>query len=337
MPQLLMNDNRAGTPDPLIDAFGRRIDHLRMSVTSACDLKCIYCRPNARSVYGKPGLDLNDGQRIEFVRYLYDHHGLSHLRLTGGEPLLYPPLPRLIESIRAACPELSLAVTTNGRRLSRVAQSLRSAGLDRLNLSLDSLNADCYQKITGGRLSDVLEGLRVASEAGFPSPKINTVVLRGLNDAEVQNMARWAIAHGSEIRFLEAMPIGPAGPFNRARFVSAFDIRRQLSASFELTPIPSSPGATASRFRATSGGLQGIIGTIAPVTEPFCSSCRRIRLTADGKLFPCLLGKFHVDVRSAWRDGHLDRESLGEQIQNAAESKQQRGTVQTVQMIQLGG
>jgi len=323
--------------EPLTDAFGRRIDHLRLSVTSACDLRCVYCRPNARSVHDHRRGDLTDGQRIDFIRYLHERHGLSQVRLTGGEPLLYPRLPQLIASIRKACPELTLAVTTNGRLLVRNAEALRNAGLDRLNVSLDSLDAARYQCITGGRLSDVLQGLDVACEAGFPPPKINTVVLRDLNDADVSSIAKWAIARGSEIRFLEAMPIGPAGAFNKQHFVSAADVRRRLSADFDLSPLPSPPGSTATRYRATAGMLNGIIATIAPVSEPFCSSCRRIRLTADGRLFPCLLGQFNVDIRSALDNGRWDAQALTERLGTAVRSKPERGSVQPVQMIQLGG
>lgn len=191
--------------------------------------------------------------------------------------------------------------------------------------------------MTGGSLGRVIAGLDAAGAAGFPPPKINTVVLRDLNDAEVTHMAKWSIARGSEIRFLEAMPIGAAGAFNKAHFVAAAELRRRLAVDFELTPLPTPPGATATRFRAISGPLDGVIGTIAPVSEPFCSSCRRIRLTADGQLYPCLLDAFCIDVRPAWRSGVLDSVDVAERIDSAVRSKQRHGSIQPVQMIQLGG
>lgn len=322
---------------PLTDAFGRRMDHIRISVTSACDLRCVYCRPGAKAGHEANGDDLSDTQRVEFIRYLYDRHGLSQVRLTGGEPLLYPKLSTLVAKIRHDCPDLTMAVTTNGRLLSRFARDLRNAGLDRLNVSLDSLDENCYRRMTGGSLSQVIAGLDAAGDAGFPPPKINTVVLRDLNDAEVTRMAEWAIARGSEIRFLEAMPIGAAGAFNKAHFVAASESRRRLAADFALTALATPPGATATRFRAISGALDGIIGTIAPVSEPFCSSCRRIRLTADGHLFPCLLDAFSVDMRPVWRSGCLNPVEVAARLDSAVRSKQERGSVQPVQMIQLGG
>ncbi len=331
---LPVNERERGS---LTDTFGRRIDHIRISVTSACDLRCVYCRPSAKAGHEENSDNLSDTQRVEFIRYLYDRHGLSQVRLTGGEPLLYPQLSTLIAKIRRACPDLTLAVTTNGRLLSRFARDLRRAGLDRLNVSLDSLDGDCYRRMTGGSLKTVIAGLDAADDAGFPPPKINTVVLRDLNDAEVTRMAEWAIARGSEIRFLEAMPIGAAAEFNKAHFVAAAELRRRLAAEFVLSALATPPGATATRFRAISGALDGIIGTIAPVSEPFCSSCRRIRLTADGHLFPCLLDAFSVDMRPAWQRGCLDSVEVAERIDSAVRSKQKHGSVQPVQMIQLGG
>lgn len=280
---------------------------------------------------------MSDQQRVDFIRLLYDQHGLSQVRITGGEPLLHAGLAELVNSIKQACPGISVALTTNGRLLSRHAPSLRQAGLDRLNVSVDSLNEACYRRITGGRLADVLESLDAARAAGFPEPKINTVVLRGLNDGEVVSLAHWALARGAEIRFLEAMPIGAASAFNGNRFVAASDVRCRLRTRFELTPVASAPGSTATRHRATAERIDGIIGTIAPISEPFCSSCRRIRLTADGRLFPCLLDRNHVDVRNAWRDGRMDHKAITELLATATQAKRERGSVQHMEMIQLGG
>lgn len=156
----------------LTDSFGRRIDHLRLSVTSACDLQCVYCRPDRRERPAGPPNALSDAKRIDFIRYLHDRCGLTHVRLTDGEPLVYPSLAGLIEGIRRTCPHISIAVTTNGRLLAGLAPSLRDAGLDRLNVSLDSLDEACYRRTTGGRLADVLRGL---GTAGTSEGKIRIV------------------------------------------------------------------------------------------------------------------------------------------------------------------
>jgi len=325
------------TQTPLTDRFGRRIDHLRISVTRTCDLRCVYCRPAGGIRHVPCRGDLSDAQRVAFVRFLHERHGLRQVRITGGEPLLYGSLLALVDSIKGACPDLTLAITTNGRLLARHARALRAAGVDRLNVSVDSLDEACYRKITGGRLSDCLQGLDAACAAGFPPPKLNTVVLRDLNDGELVDLATWGIARGSEIRFLEAMPIGPARTFNDRHFVAVTEVRRRLSASFILTPMPTPPGATAQRFCATHGTCSGIIGTIAPVTEPFCGSCRRIRLTADGRLFPCLLDRCHVDLHAAWSDGRFDPAAAAGILGSAVTAKAQRGQVQHVEMVQLGG
>lgn len=341
-PHVTKTDSTPEPPEPrcesgligkLEDLYGRRIDHLRISVTSACDLRCIYCRPAQSNVEAS---DISDSQRLEFIRFLYDRYGLSQVRITGGEPLLYGRLPQLIETIKHGCPGIRVALTSNGRMFSQCARALRRAGLDRWNLSLDSLDEATYRRITGGRLPNVLRGLDDARSKGFPPPKINTVVLRGINDREVVDLASWAISHGSEIRFLEAMPIGPTGIFNKQHFVPASEVRSRLAVHFDLTPVTSPRGSTASRFMAVSKTLMGIVGTIAPITEPFCSSCRRIRLTADGRLFPCLLDRFSVDIRAGWNGG-FDQKAMTRLLELASRSKRESGTAQSVSMIQLGG
>jgi len=327
----------SGRGGALLDSFGRRIDHLRLSVTSECDLRCVYCRPAAKASEVIRGDALNEEQRVDLVRYLHQRFGLAQARITGGEPLVFDGLASLVGKIRRAVPAVTIAMTTNGRLLSRCAGELRRAGLDRLNVSLDSLDAEAYRRLTGGRLGDVLAGLDAAADAGFAPPKINAVVLRGFNDGEVTELAVWAMRRGSEIRFLEAMPIGPAGEANRRAFVSGGEVRSRLGERFTLTPLPSEVGQTAKRFRATDGATTGIVGTIAPVTESFCSDCRRVRVTADGRLFPCLLDHRSVDLRPAWGNGCLDEAVLEEHVLQAVGAKQIRGTVQPTPMIALGG
>ncbi|UCG33906.1 MAG: radical SAM protein, partial [Phycisphaerales bacterium] len=276
------------------DGCGRRVDQLRVSVTPQCELRCTYCRPHRHVATDRR--PLSDEHRLEFIRFLHERWDLSQVRITGGEPLCHPSLVSLVASLRDAMPAVSIAVTTNGRLLRRYAAALRQAGLARLNVSVDSLDPRTYRRITGGDLEPVQAGLDAAEEAGFPPPKVNTVVLRGLNDKEVPSLARWALTHGREIRFLEAMPIGPAAESNRQRFVSGDEVLGLLEAEFDLTALAGRPEGTARRYRAIGNGCTGVVGLIKPVSEPFCVGCGRIRLTADGRLYPCLLDPTCVDI-----------------------------------------
>jgi len=329
------NPKPAGT-GTLVDGCGRRVDHLRLSVTSECDLRCAYCRPEGGRGDRSEG-GLSDRQRVELVRFLHARYGLSHVRLTGGEPLVYSELVPLIRELRTAIRSLSIAVTTNGRHLTTHARDLRRAGLDRINMSLDSLDAECYRRITGGRLDDVLRGIEAVAVAGFGPPRINTVVMRGENDGEVVEMVRWAVDRGCEIRFLEAMPIGSAAEANRAAFVSAAEVRMRVAECFSMTPLARDRGETASRYRVTSGAREGVVGFIAPVTEPFCEDCRRMRVTAEGCLYPCLLDDRHVDLTPAWSGGTLDRRFASELIEQAVQRKAPSGHQQAAPMVKLGG
>jgi len=320
----------------LRDACGRTIDHLRLSVTSACDLKCIYCRPR-RTRGAADQRSLSDSQRAEFVAFLHRGFALAQVRITGGEPLLHKGVVELVRSIRRAAPRIEIAMTTNGRRLAGLAQALRSAGLDRLNVSLDSLDAVIHRRMTGGELHEVLDGLAAAASAGFPPAKINTVVLRGFNDADIAELASWALARSHEIRFLEAMPIGPAADTNRRHFVSARQMRERLGERFTLESQPPARGETARRFIASSERHCGVIGIISPVTEPFCGNCRRIRLTADGRLFPCLLDSRWVDLGPAWAAGRFDADVAENIVLTAADGKAPAGAQQVIGMVSLGG
>lgn len=301
-------------------------------------MSCAYCRPRGKSDSPSYSFALTDAQRVDLVRFLHEQFGLAQVRITGGEPLLHAGLADLIASLRQAAPDLMLAMTTNGALLADRAVALREAGLDRLNLSLDSLDPRQYQSITGSSIHRVLAGLEAAVEAGFPPPKINAVVLRGINDKELVALAQWAFERHSEIRFLEAMPIGPAAAANRERFVSAMTIRCILAAAFTLTPLATRPGETARRYLACKGRHQGVVGIIAPVTESFCGQCRRIRVTADGMLFPCLLDSRYSDLRPAWGGVGFCRQTARRLVMEAVSAKRPTGPRhQIVSMITLGG
>ncbi len=321
----------------LVDGCGRTIDHLRLSVTSTCDLRCVYCRPNGNENHQSYKGSLADEQRLEFVRFVHERYGLTQVRITGGEPLLYRPVVRLVAEIRRALPDVELAMTTNGRLLYHKAFELFHAGLDRLNVSLDSLKPERYRQITGADIGGVLNGIESTMFVGFRALRINTVVLRGVNDDEIIDLAVWALSRRLEIRFLEAMPIGPASDFNRSAFVSGAEVRAMLAKRFQLRPLPCKPGETARRFRATCRGADGIIGLIAPVTEPFCGACRRMRLTAEGMLYPCLLDDRSVDMRPAWSNGSLSLGKADVLIRSAVAAKGPHGSTQATQMVTLGG
>ncbi len=322
----------------LVDGCGRQIDHLRLSVTTACNLRCLYCRPNRMSRHEPQASAFDDTQRLELIQHLYHTYHLRQLRLTGGEPLLHSSITSLISRIRCIAPDLELAMTTNGWRLAELARPLRSAGLDRVNVSLDTLDPVQYRELTGGELVPVLDGIDECIAAGYPPPKVNTVVLAGINDHHLGELTKWSIQKGTEIRFLEAMPIGPAAHFNRDHFVDAGRIRGALSRHYKLVPLPRSHGETANRFVVENGTMRGVVGIIAPVSERFCGQCRRIRVTADGRLFPCLLDERNVDLKMAWNHGSLLESRLNRLIQSAADTKQRQGpALQRTAMIQLGG
>lgn len=325
-----------GQRPPLADRCGRTIDHLRLSVTSACNLRCLYCRPASR--LPAKSAQLTDDQRLDLVRFLHGHYGLKQLRLTGGEPLLHPAIVRWIASVRSSAPELSLAMTTNACRLEPLAADLRAAGLGRLNISLDTIDPHSYRELTGGDLAPVLRGIDRAIAVGFPPPKLNTVVLAGVNDHQLADLVAWAFERKIEIRFLEAMPIGPAAAFNRAHFVGAVEIRRRLCLGMKLVEVPRQHGETAVRYVATGPGLHGTLGIIAPVTESFCGQCRRMRVTADGRLFPCLLDSRCVDLSTCWTKSAFQPNKADELIRCAVEAKRATGLLhQETAMIALGG
>ncbi len=322
------------TSGPLRDGLGRRIDHLRLSVTDQCDLRCRYCRPNARQERGHAAL--TDAQRLRFLQLLMQAGGLSQVRFTGGEPLLHPTLPALIADTRRLSATLDIALTTNGRRLHDCAADLRRAGLNRINVSLDTLDPDRYHDLTGGELDAVLRGLDTAHRVGLHPIRINAVVLAGINDEQLPSMVRWAGEHGLEIRFLEAMPVGTAAGFNRVHFVSATQILERLWEAFSVSDMGREPGSTAHHYHVTAPGWDAKVGIIAPVTRPFCGDCRRMRLTADGRLFPCLQDSRNIPLSPLLATSR-DDEEVWQAVVAAIADKPAAGSAQSVQMVQLGG
>jgi len=275
---------------------------LRLSVTDRCCLRCLYCKP-AEGVPLAPRRDvLCFEEMVRVARALDRHVGLTGVRLTGGDPLARADIPELVRMLADLHPP-DLALTTNGQRLAPMAEALKAAGLKRVNISLDTLKPDTFRAMTrGGELQATLDGIDAALHAGLAPIKLNVTVLRNVNDREVVDLARYGLQRGCQVRFLELMPIGVAASRHRAWFVPAREVRARLQAAFNLAPLPYEPGATSRNLAARDAdGRSGVLGFIAPCSEPFCTGCRRLRLTATGRLLGCLARPEGPDLRPLLR------------------------------------
>jgi len=286
---------------PCWDAYNRPISYLRVSVTDRCNLRCIYCMP-PEGVPWRPREEILRYEEIETVVRAAASLGITKIRLTGGEPLVRKGLVDLVAML-ARIPGIDdLAMTTNGTLLARYAQRLKAAGLGRVNVSLDTLKPERFRRITRlGELSDVLEGIAAAKKAGLVPVKINTVLMRGINDDEVVDFARLSYAPDWHVRFIELMPVGGSLDW-RAYYVPMKEVRRRIEEALgELMPAKIRGSGPARYYRLP--GAKGTIGFITPISEHFCRHCNRLRLTADGKLRPCLLSDYEIDLRTPLRQG----------------------------------
>ncbi len=292
----------------MIDAQGRPIHYLRLSVTDRCNLSCLYCRAEARGE-PLPREKLLSFEEIVRAVKIACELGIDRVRITGGEPLVRQGISGLIHMLRENCRISDLSLSTNGLLLADLAGELRRAGLNRVNVSLDSLKPDRFRTITrGGDLTRVLAGIERAREAGLAPIKLNTVVMKGVNDDELVDLALFALERGLTIRFIELMPIGEAitsGLWPTAH-LSATQVQQRLAAEFHLLPAEATPGSGPARYFRVEG-LPGRIGFIAPLSAPFCSHCNRIRLTASGELRPCLAHDHGLSLRESLRKGDEDR------------------------------
>jgi cyclic pyranopterin phosphate synthase len=295
----------------LADAYGRVATDLRVSLTDRCNLRCAYCMP-PEGLDWLPGADvLTDDEMLRLITIGVERLGITTVRLTGGEPLLRKNLELLVAGIAALTPVPEIALTTNGIGLARRAENLASAGLKRINVSLDTLDADTFARISRRRrLDDVLAGIAAAREAGLNPVKINTVLLRGVNDHEAFDLLRWAMAEQVQLRFIEQMPLDPQHGWKRDEMITAAEIKQSLSQHVELFEDPEDAltrgSAPAELFRVTGTGYS--VGIIASVTKPFCGSCDRVRLTADGQIRNCLFARTESDLRTPLRSGASDAE-----------------------------
>lgn len=291
----------------LLDTYGRVATDLRVSLTDRCNLRCTYCMPEeGLSWLAKPDL-LTDDEIVRLVRVAVTELGVTDVRFTGGEPLLRPGLVGIVERCAALAPRPRLSLTTNGIGLRRTAEALRAAGLDRVNVSLDTLRPEVFRTLTRrDRHQDVVAGLEAARAAGLTPVKVNTVLMRGVNDDEAPALLSWALDQGYELRFIEQMPLDAQHGWQRAEMVTADEILTGLRARFRLTPEGESVRGAAPAERWLVDGGPGRVGVIGSVTRPFCHACDRTRLTADGQVRNCLFAREESDLRGALRSGASD-------------------------------
>ncbi|MEU0811307.1 MULTISPECIES: GTP 3',8-cyclase MoaA [unclassified Streptomyces] len=293
----------------LIDTYGRIATDLRVSLTDRCNLRCTYCMPEEGLQWlAKPDL-LTDDEIVRLIRIAVADLGVTEVRFTGGEPLLRPGLVSIVERCAALDPRPRMSLTTNGIGLERTAAALRGAGLDRVNVSLDTLRPEVFQTMTRRkRHADVLRGLEAAHAAGLTPVKVNAVLMPGLNDDEAPDLLAWAIGHGYELRFIEQMPLDAQHGWKRDGMITAGDILASLRTRFELTSEGDGERGSAPAERWLVDGGPARVGVIASVTRPFCRACDRTRLTADGQVRTCLFAREESDLRGALRSGAPDEE-----------------------------
>ncbi len=294
-------------PAKLADSFGRVATDLRISLTDRCNLRCTYCMP-AEGLPWLPSPELlTDDEVVRLAGIAVTRLGVTQIRLTGGEPTLRPGLPGLVERLAALEPRPELSLTTNGLSLQRLAPALAAAGLDRVNVSLDTLRRDRFAELTRrDRLVDVIKGLEAAAGAGLTPVKINAVLMRGVNDDEAPELLEYALAAGYELRFIEQMPLDAQHGWKRSEMVTAPEIRSDIERRYRLEPVPGRGSAPAETFFVDGGPAR--VGIIASVTAPFCAACDRVRLTADGQVRDCLFARTESDLRAPLRSGASDEE-----------------------------
>ena len=307
VPASTRDDPRPDTP-VLVDRFGRVATDLRVSLTDRCILRCTYCMP-------PEGLDwlpapevLSDDELIRLIDIAVTRLGVTNVRFTGGEPLLRRGLIDIVDAVSTLDPRPRISMTTNGIGLALRAEALADAGLDRINVSLDTLSRDRFAAITRrDRLGHVLAGLAAARAAGLTPVKVNAVLLRGVNEDEAVDLLRYCVEHGYQLRFIEQMPLDPQHGWRRDELVTADEILAMLRTGFHLTPSDTPRGsAPAERWLVDGGPAE--VGVIGSVTRPFCADCDRTRLTADGQLRNCLFSQTESDLRGPLRAGADDEE-----------------------------
>ena len=301
----------------LVDPFGRVVRDLRISVTDRCNFRCTYCMPE-EGMQWMPRSEILTFEEIErLARICVDRYDFDGIRLTGGEPTIRAHITTLVSKLAAL--GVNVAMTTNGATLRNCAHDLREAGLDRINISLDTLDREKFARMTRrDELDNVLLGIEAAKSAGFDPVKINAVVERGANDDEIVDLARFGRDEGVEVRFIEFMPLDASDEWQRSKVVGQDEIVAELAEVWPLELVPARGAAPADRWRYLDG--RGTVGVIPTVTKPFCGDCDRVRLTADGQFRTCLFATDEFDLRAALRNGETD-EQIAERIRAAVGTK----------------
>jgi GTP 3',8-cyclase len=296
----------------LVDRYGRVATDLRVSLTDRCNLRCSYCMPEEGLAWLPKVEVLTDDELLRLVRIGVEHLGIREVRFTGGEPLLRRGLVDIVARTAALTPRPQLSLTTNGIGLARTAAALRDAGLDRVNVSLDTLDPEKFTTLARrDRLDDVLAGLAAAAEVGLTPVKVNAVLMRDLNDEEAVPLLRWSLENGYQLRFIEQMPLDAQHGWQRTNMVTADEILARLAESFLLTASPADERGSAPAEEWVVDGGPGRVGVIGSVSRPFCGACDRVRLTADGQIRNCLFAREETDLRAALRSG-CDDARIGE-------------------------
>ena len=289
----------------LVDRYGRRVTYVRLSVTDRCDFRCAYCMPMKMRFL--PKSEILSLEELHLVARAFVRLGVDKIRVSGGEPLVRKGVVQLCKNLARLPGVREVAVTTNGSQLPRHAEPLRRAGVRRVNISLDTLDENKFKSLTRtGELSAVLRGIESARAANFDGVKLNVVMIRGFNDDEIVPLARFAVANGIDISYIEEMPLGDVGHSRAKTYYSADDAMRQLRRVFDLRPSDHNSGGPARYWKVA--GESSRIGFITPHSHNFCAACNRVRVTAVGGLFPCLGQNDMVDLKPALRGGDGDRE-----------------------------
>ncbi len=287
----------------LTDPFGRNIEYVRLSVTDKCDLRCFYCLPKGFNDFEEPEHWLSFDE-IERVMRAFGELGVHRVRITGGEPLVRKDIPQLAARL-ARLPGIDdLSLSTNAVQLAKHARALKDAGVTRLNVSLDSLQPERFQAITGGKLEKVLAGLQAAKAAGFHPVKINMVVMKGVNDDEVEDLVEYCIANDFTLRMIETMPMGETGRDAARHYMDLQIVKQRLAQRYELIPTVMNGGGPARYFKVGGSNLR--IGFITPISQHFCATCNRVRLSVDGTLYMCLGQEHNFELRPLLRAGISD-------------------------------
>ena len=291
-----------------MDQYGRVATDLRVSLTDRCNLRCTYCMPAEGLDWLPTDQQLSDDEVVRLIGVAVGRLGVQEIRFTGGEPLVRRGLVDIVRRVRDLDADVEMSITTNALGLAKTAASLAEAGLNRVNVSLDTVRRETFHEVTRrDRLDDVVEGLAAAEAAGLGPVKVNAVLLRGVNDDQAPELLAWCIERGYQLRFIEQMPLDAQHGWSRDEMVTADEILASLSTAFALTPASEPRGSAPAELFTVDGG-PATVGVIASVTRPFCGDCDRVRLTADGQVRNCLFARTESDLRVALRAGASDDE-----------------------------